>query len=51
MRHQPHHLDQWQQDGFVIIEDFFTPDEIAPLFETLKPSMTTLRLRNLQRLP
>jgi hypothetical protein len=33
MRHQPHHLEQWQQDGFVIIEDFFTPDEIAPLFE------------------
>ena len=38
MRHQPHHLEQWQQDGFVIIEDFFTPDEIGPLvddFETL----------------
>ena len=32
MRHQPHHLEQWRQDGFVIIEDFFTPDEIAPLF-------------------
>jgi hypothetical protein len=32
MRHQPHHLEQWRQDGFVIIEDFFTPEEIAPLF-------------------
>ncbi|MDG1114802.1 MAG: phytanoyl-CoA dioxygenase family protein [Pseudomonadales bacterium] len=33
MRHQTHHIEQWQQDGFVIIEDFFTPDEIAPLFD------------------
>jgi hypothetical protein len=33
MRYQPHHLEQWHNDGFVIIEDFFTPDEIAPLFD------------------
>lgn len=38
MRFTQQHVDQWREDGFCVIEDFFTPDEITPVlsdYETL----------------
>ena len=31
IRHTPAHVAQWQQQGFVLIDDFFSFDEIAPI--------------------
>ena len=31
-RHGHEHITQWREEGFAIIEDFFRPDEIDPIF-------------------
>ena len=31
-RHGHEHITQWREEGFAIIEDFFRPDEIEPIF-------------------
>ena len=31
-RHSLEHVTQWREEGFTIIEDFFRPDEINPIF-------------------
>ncbi len=38
IRHTQDHVQQWREDGFVIVPDFFQPDEINPVladFDTL----------------
>lgn len=38
MRFNAQHIQQWHEDGFLIIDDFFTADEVAPVlqdYETL----------------
>ena len=49
------HIDQWRQDGFVIIPRFFTPTEIAPvlddyesLYQDLAPGPDEARELNLR---
>ena len=37
MRFNADHVQQWHQDGFVVIEDFFTPEEVAPVLQDFEP--------------
>jgi hypothetical protein len=33
MRFSPEHVEQWHEDGFVVIEHFFSQEEYEPVFE------------------
>lgn len=43
MRHHDHQIDHWRREGAVVLRDFFTPDELAPVVDDMEAMYGHLR--------
>jgi len=43
VRHHDHQIDHWRREGAVILRDFFTPDELAPVIDDMEAMYGHLR--------